>query len=254
MTRNFSPISNIVLIAIHLVVIWALATLSYGWSLDQTEAFVSAITGAQWAQAAALLIQLSPQALLVAAGIYTVQGNGRMARGLIVAALAINALDAFTNIVAFNEWWPSRAAILVEQGRSFQFVNATRPVGQIFAFLVTWFEEAISLALGSLLQLTADHMEAMGRRPPRFFRAGIVGAAGFDFRGVNKQKQEQRQSGSGGQRGNIKTNPIYWTEDETQENDRKRRERMHGTSGVSTQAQPVSRQPRQAQGRRQWPG
>ena len=235
MTRNFSPISNIALIIIDLVVIWALATLSYGWSLDQTEAFVSAITGAQWAQAAALLIQLSPQALLVAAGIYTVQGNGRMARGLIVAALAINALDAFTNIVAFNEWWPSRAAILVEQGRSFQFVNATRPVGQIFAFLVTWFEEAISLALGSLLQLTADHMEAMGRRPPRFFRAGIVGAAGFDFRGVNKQKQEQRQR-------QQQQRPANGQQQQRQ-----------GQSRVSTQAQPV-RQARQAQGRRQWPG
>jgi hypothetical protein len=200
MTRNFSPISNILLIVIHLVVIWALATLSYGWSLDQTEAFVSAITGAQWSQAAALLIQLSPQALLVAAGIYTIQGNSRMARGLIMSALAINALDAYTNIVAFNEWWPSRAASLLGQGRSPEFVNATRPVGQIFAFLVTWFEEAISLALGSMLQLVADHMQAMGQRPPRFFRAGIVGAAGFDFRGVNKAaKKQQRQTSNGQQ-------------------------------------------------------
>lgn len=201
MTRNFSPISNILLIAIHLVVIWALATLSYGWSLDQTEAFVSAITGAQWSQAAALLIQLSPQALLVAAGIYTIQGNKRMARGLIITALLINALDAFTNIVAFNEWWPTRALALTQQGRSPEFVNATEPVGQIFAFLVTWFEEAISLALGSMLQLVADHMQAMGRRPPRFFRAGIVGAAGFDFRGVNKaaREQQRKQTGNGRQ-------------------------------------------------------
>lgn len=222
MTRNFSPVSNILLIAIHLVVIWALATLSYGWSLDQTEAFVSAITGAQWAQAAALLIQLSPQALLVAASIYTLQGNTRMARGLIFSALAINALDAFTNIVAFNEWWPSRATVLLEQGRSLEFVNATRPVGQIFAFLVTWFEEGISLALGSMLQLIADHMRAMGQRPPRFFRAGIVGAAGFDFRGVNKQAREQRQQ-----------------------------QRHEGAPRVSTQAQRVNRQ--QAQQRRGWP-
>lgn len=239
MTRNFSPISNIALIIIDLVVIWALATLSYGWSLDQTEAFVSAITGAQWAQAAALLIQLSPQALLVAAGIYTVQGNGRMARGLIVAALAINALDAFTNIVAFNEWWPSRAALLYEQGRSAEFINATRPVGQLFAFLVTWFEEGISLALGILLQLVADHMEAMGRRPPRFFRAGIVGAAGFDFRGVNKQKQEQG------------------SRQQPQPPNNGQQQQRQGQPRVSPQAQPVSQQrhqPRQAQGRRQWPG
>jgi hypothetical protein len=134
MTRNFSPISNVALIAIHLVVIWALAKLSYGWSLDQTEAFVSAITGGEWAQAAALLIQLSPQALLVAAGIYTVQGNLKMARGLIVSALAINALDAFTNVVAFNEWWPSRAAILLEQGRSLQFVMLLAPSANSLPF------------------------------------------------------------------------------------------------------------------------
>jgi hypothetical protein len=98
---------------------------------------------------------------------------------------------------------------------------------------VTWFEEAISLALGSLLQLVADHMEAMGRRPPRFFRAGIVGAAGFDFRGVDKhkkQQQAQQHPGNGQQ------------------------QRREGAPRVSTQAQPVSRQqqPRHAQQRREW--
>lgn len=240
MTRNFSPISNIALIIVHIIVIWTLGKLAYGWSMDQTEAFASAITGLEWAQAAAWLIQLAPQMLLVAASIYKMQGKSKMAVWLIVAALLVNALDAFTNIVAFNEWWPSRAAILVEQGRSLQFVNATRPVGQIFAFLVTWFEEAISLALGSLLQLVADHMEAMGRPYPRFFRAGIVGAAGFDFRGINKeterqnaQQRQQQKPGNGQQ------------------------QQRQGQSRVSTQAQPVNRQqhqPRQDQGRRQWPG
>jgi hypothetical protein len=233
MTRNFSPISNIVLIIIHLVTIWALAALSYGWSLDQTEAFASAITGAKWSQAAALLIQLSPQMLLVAASLYTLQKKRSMARGLIIAALVINALDAFTNIVAFNEWWPSRAALLIEQGRSLQFVNATRPVGQIFAFLVTWFEEALSIALGSMLQLIADYLEAVGRRPPRFFRSGIVAAGGFDFRGVDKAAKQQQHAANGQQ------------------------QRNQGAPRVSTQAQPVNQQrqqPRQAQGRRQWPG
>ena len=230
MTRNFSPISNIVLVIIHLIIIWALAVLAYGWSLDQTEAFVSAIVGNEWSQAAALLIQLAPQMLLVAASLYTLQGNRGMARGLIIAALAINALDAFTNIVAFNEWWPSRAMALVEMGRSPEFVGATRPVGQIFAFLVTWFEEALSIALGSMLQLVADYMEAMGRRPPRFFRSGIVAAGGFDFRGVDKAaKQQQQPPANNGQQ-----------------------QRGKGAPGVSTQAQPVVRQaqPRRQQGNR----
>lgn len=230
MTRNFSPISNILLIIIHLVVIWALARLSYGWSLDQTEAFVSAITGQEWAQAAALLIQLSPQALLVAAGIYTIQGNGRMARGLIISALAINALDAFTNIVAFNEWWPSRATVLLEQGRSPEFVNATRPVGQIFAFLVTWFEEGISLALGSMLQLIADHMQAMGQRPPRFFRAGIVAAAGFNFRGVNEEARKQQHPGNDGQQRPPRQTGVPQATQRQPRPDRARRQPMNNRS------------------------
>jgi hypothetical protein len=191
MTRNFSPVSNVILIIIHAVGIWAMLSLSYGWSLDQTQDFMSAVVGIDAAAAGAWLIQLAPQMMLVAAAISKLNGNGRMATVLIASALLVNALDAYTNVVTFREWWPTWATYLIEQGRSAEFINATQPVGQAMAFLVTWFEEGVSLALGSMLQLVADHMQAMGQRPPRFFRAGIVAAGGFDFRGVNKEAKRQ---------------------------------------------------------------
>lgn len=205
MTKGYSPISNILLIGIHIVGIWALVVLSYSWSLDQTQDFMTAVVGMQAAPAGAWLIQLAPQMLLVAAAISRMNGNHRAPTILILSALLVNALDAYTNIVTFREWWPTWSQALVAAGRSAEFVNATEPVGKLAAFLITWGEEGLSLALGSMLQLVADHMEAMGRRPPRFFRAGLVSAGGFDFRGVNKQAREQQQpqqqrpSGNGSQ-------------------------------------------------------
>ncbi len=191
MTKNFSPISNALLIAVHAVVIWAFLSLSYGWSLDQTQDFMSAVVGFESAKAGAWLIQLAPQMLLAAAAVSKLNNNRNMAIGLIVGALLVNALDAYTNVVTFQEWWPRWAAVLVESGRSPEFVSATEPVGKFMAFLVTWFEEGVSIALGSMLQLIADLMQAMGRRPPRFFRSGIVAVGGFDFRGVTKQQKQQ---------------------------------------------------------------
>ena len=210
MTRNFSPISNVILIIIHMVGIWAMLSLSYGWSLDQTQDFMTAVVGTDAAQAGAWLIQLAPQMLLVAAAISKLNGNGRMATFLIVGALVVNILDAYTNVVTFREWWPTWAQTLIESGRSTEFINATRPVGQAMAFLVTWFEEGVSLALGSMLQLVADHMQAMGQRPPRFFRAGYANAAGFDFRGVNKSARQQSGHGQQQPAGNTRqTAPAH---------------------------------------------
>jgi len=174
-----------------MVGIWAMLSLSYGWSLDQTQDFMTAVVGADAAQAGAWLIQLAPQMMLVAAAVSKLNGNGRMAAFLIGGALLVNLLDAYTNVITFREWWPTWAQTLIDSGRSVEFINATRPVGQVMAFLVTWFEEGVSLALGSMLQLVADHMQAMGQRPPRFFRAGYANAAGFDFRGIDKAARQQ---------------------------------------------------------------
>lgn len=235
MTRNFSPISNLLLIGIHAVVIWAFLSLSYGWSLDQTQDFMTAVVGADSAKAGAWLIQLAPQMMLAAAAMSRLNGNRNMAIGLVIGAFMVNILDAYTNVITFQEWWPRWAQVLIDSGRSREFVMATEPVGKFMAFLVTWFEEGVSIALGSMLQLVADYMEAMGRRPPRFFRSGIMAVGGFDFRAVErqaKQQAQQQQPGNGQQ------------------------QRREGAPRVSTQAQRVShqQQPQRAQGRRQWPG
>lgn len=198
MSKDFSPISKALGIIFLGIVIYAMFNLSYGWSMEQTQDFMSAVVGNEPSLMAAYLIQFAPQALLIIAAVAKMNGKDRMATGLIIAAFAINFLDWYTNDVTFREWWPKWSRGLVESGRSVEFVNATRPVGRALAFLVTWFEEGISLALGAMLQLIAELMQGLGYRPPRFFRSGIVAAAGFDFRGVNEAARKQR---SGHKRG-----------------------------------------------------
>lgn len=195
MSKDFSPISKLLGIGFLGIVITAMFNLSYGWSMEQTQDFMSAIVGSEPSLMAAYLIQFAPQALLIIAAVAKMNGKNRMATGLIVAAAAVNFLDWYTNDVTFREWWPTWSQTLIDNGRSADFINATRPVGRMLAFLVTWFEEGISLALGAMLQLIAELMEGMGYRPPRFFRSGIVAAAGFDFREVNRASQPRQGSG-----------------------------------------------------------
>lgn len=194
MSKDFSPISKSMGIIFLGIVIYAMFNLSYGWSMEQTQDFMSAVVGNEPSLMAAYLIQFAPQALLIIAAVAKMNGKDRMAHGLMAAAVAINLLDWYTNDVTFREWWPTWSQTLVADGRSIEFINATRPVGRVLAFLVTWFEEGISLALGAMLQLIAELMQGMGYRPPRFFRSGLVAAAGFDFRGVNKQARQQSSS------------------------------------------------------------
>lgn len=224
MSKDFAPISKALGIIFLGIVIYAMFNLSYGWSMEQTQDFMSAVVGNQPSLMAAYLIQFAPQALLIIAAVAKMNGKNRMATGLIIAAFAINVLDWYTNDVTFREWWPKWTQTLISDGRSPEFINATRPVGRILAFLVTWFEEGISLALGAMLQLIAELMQGLGYRPPRFFRSGIVGAAGFDFRGVNKAaKQQRRQSGNGRQQRPQRQPSVSQTAQSQQYNHRVRR-------------------------------
>lgn len=196
MSKDFSPISKAMGIIFLGIVIVAMFNLSYGWSMEQTQDFMSAVVGNEPSLMAAYLIQFAPQAMLIIAAVAKMNGKNRMATGLIIAAGLVNLLDWYTNDVTFREWWPTWSRGLIEAGRSVEFIDATRPVGRFLAFLVTWFEEGISLALGAMLQLIAELMEGMGRRPPRFFRSGVVAAAGFDFRGVNQDAKRKHSRDS----------------------------------------------------------
>lgn len=194
MTRNFSPVSKIAYIAILIAVIVFMIKLAYGWSIDQTAVFTSAVTGGQFADESAWLVQLMPQALLAIAAMAMAQRQRNLFYVLVVSALVINGIDAFTNIVTFQELWPTYSGAIVAQGRSAEFVEMTYPFGVALSFIVTWFEEGISLALGTALMLFGELAQEMGWRLPKFFRGFAVAAraAGGDFRGVQPGSHSQR--------------------------------------------------------------
>lgn len=197
MTRDFSPISKFAYILIIGAFIAFLVSLSYGWSLDQTSQFAAAITGPEFAKALAWLIQLGPQVCLAISAIALAQKQRRLGAALIVVALTLNFIDAYTNLVVFRENWPTYSAS-VRAIRSADFVDAAYPVGMGFAFLITWGEEAISLALGTALVLFAELAREMRWNLPPFFRAFLLQAAttarsaGGDFRGIQSGSNRQR--------------------------------------------------------------
>lgn len=183
MTKDFSPISKLFYVGILLAVAAFMVKLSYGWSIDQTMVLTSAVTGDEYATDGAWLIQLAPQALLAIAGIAMMKRQNRLAMVLIVSALVVNGLDAYTNIIAFRELWPAYEARLTEMGRTQDFIEATRTVGYAVSFLVTWFEEGVMLCIGTALIIFTELAEEMRWNLPPFFRSfgAVTNAAGFNF-------------------------------------------------------------------------
>lgn len=165
--------------------------LSYGWSINQTMVLTGAVTGDQYANDGAWLIQLAPQALLAVAGIAMMKKQNRLSMVLIVFAVVVNILDAYTNIIAFRELWPQYQVELVQIGRSQQFIDATRTVGYTVSFLVTWFEEAIMLCIGTAMIIFVELAEEMRWNLPPFFRAfgTITSAAGGNFSQAKRASQ-----------------------------------------------------------------
>lgn len=204
MTKNYSPLSKIAYMAILVAVIAFMVKMAYGWSIQQTAVFTSAFTGGEFATEAAWLIQFSPQAAFVIAAGAMARRQTRLAYAAILIGLSMNAIDAFTNIVTLKELWPSYSAVLVAQGRSAEFINMTYPVGLLFAFAVTWFEEAIMLAAATILMLFVEVSDDVGLRLPGSFRRFMVSvssgakAAGGNIpgqRGHGNQSWPDRQNG-----------------------------------------------------------
>lgn len=207
MTKDYSPVSKIFYIVILCIVAYFMMSLSYGWSLDQTMILTGAITGMEYASTGAWLIQLSPQALLAIAGIAMLKKQRNLSIALISSALLVNALDAYTNIVAFQELWPIHSAQLAKMGRSAEFINAAKTVGYGVAFLVTWFEEGVMLCIGTALILFGELGEEMGWNLPPFFRAfsAVTSGMGFNFSQANQmatRPQSNRGNNSHGNDGN----------------------------------------------------
>lgn len=200
MSKNFSPISKIFYFIFLLVITLAMLGLAYGWSIDQTAEFASAIVAGSitvpifgtvsYALMLALFIQLFPQ------GAFTIAADaqqrvkelghdrypGRLppigsviwvfwiAIGL---GLAFNFIDMFTNVITFLEKWPDFSANLVDQGRSEMFVSAAYPVGIFIAMFITWAEELILLAIGEMLLLVLWFLEDMRVDTPQWFRNAV---------------------------------------------------------------------------------
>lgn len=198
MTKDYSPASKLFYIIILCVVAYFMVSLSYGWSLDQTMILTGAITGAEYANTGAWLIQLAPQALLAIAGIAMLKKQKNLSLVLIASALLVNALDAYTNVVAFQELWPIHSAQLIEMGRSPEFIKAAQTVGYGVAFLVTWFEEGVMLCIGTALILFGELGEEMGWNLPPFFRAfsAVASGMGGNFSPVSRMATRSQSSRS----------------------------------------------------------
>lgn len=217
MTKNFSAINKIFYIIGLLLVASFMAKLSYGWSIGQTMILTGAITGDRYANDAAWLIQLAPQAFLAIAGIAAMKQQNRLMIALIILALTVNFLDAYTNIVAFNELWQGYEAVLRQKGRTQDFINAAYSIGYAVAFLVTWFEEGVMLCIGSALIIFAEFAEEVGWKLHPIFQSfsAITNATGGNFSQANQMATSSQSNrgnnshGNDGNNGNQSQNQRY---------------------------------------------
>lgn len=168
---GFAPVSTLFKLAIFVGCGIILARLAFVWSLGETEKLTTYAIGEEFGRNAAWLIQLLPQVLLIIRVLIT----GRWYRaGLLGAALAINLVDAGTNIAAFLASDRVATAELAE----FPFMqNVAIATGITLAFAITWAEELIAWMLGAGLHMLGMLMP----KTPRWMRVGEQLAKGAGF-------------------------------------------------------------------------
>lgn len=168
MFRNYSLVGK-VLYAIALGIgIVALITLAYTWSLSQTQLLFSAIMpSAALAFTAALFIQLLPQAAFTTANSARVKAMLGIMVLMIIVGVAANAIDALTNVAAFDETWNPE----VFAARSPLFTELAYWIGMVVAVGITFAEELVLIFFAAWLELVAEIAEELGFNVP-FFRSG----------------------------------------------------------------------------------
>lgn len=192
MTKNFSATNKLLLIFILAVFIYLMMKISYGWSIDQTALFMSAVVGVEYATPASWFIQFAPQALWVVAGYALAQHNKPLGYGMIFSGLLFNGIDMLTNILAFHESWPQFSAnITFIQDPN--VLRAARGFGYAFACGVTFFEELIMLCTGAIISLFVEFSNGMGwRTSPLLSRLGATAYNAGGWTGATSNQRSGR--------------------------------------------------------------
>ena len=177
MTKNFGPVSKLLLFILTGYCVVQIIAVAYGWSLDQTELFAGAIVSPASAEALAWIFQLGPQVMFVAAAIAKERRQKNLAWIALGLGIALNLGDMYTNVVAFTATWPEFSAPLTARFGP-EFTAQAKPAGYAVAVLITFAEELISLALASMIYLLNEFCREMKWKVPPFLRAiGGVGIA-----------------------------------------------------------------------------
>ena len=142
MAINWSRVSDLATLVMISVVLWALAWVSYGWSLGETER-LSFLIFREYAIHFSWVVQLGPQVFIVLGRLLKPR-NKNVAYVMFFLAIALNLIDCVTNIGAFRQL----VAAGLGGGMDPVVQSIVIPLGYTAAFLVTWAEEAMVLLLG----------------------------------------------------------------------------------------------------------
>lgn len=225
MTKNFGPVSKIILFIVVFVFIRQVIAVAYGWSLDQSELFSAAIVGPASANALAWILQLGPQAMFVAAAIAWERKQKRVGWVAFGLGVALNLADMYTNIVAFSATWPEFSAGMQARFGP-EFTAQAKPAGYVAAILITFAEEAIALSVAAMIYLVNAFAVDMRWKVPPFLRTlggGVVAASGAQGAGAkidlsdlglsdspaggqSNKGQQQKSKAQGGSRAQIQSN------------------------------------------------
>lgn len=203
MTKDFNSLSKIAYIGVLVYFIWRVGELTWGWSISQTQVLTDAIFGNEYSMAGAWIIQLAPQALLAVVGVAMAKKQRNLALAMIVSALIINGIDTYTNIIGYRELWPVYQEKLISEGRSIDLIEAAYPLGIIFSFLVTWGEEVILLAAGTVIVLIVEVSEDIGKPLPNWFRSFGISSKTLGFGGSTFDAMATRTESNGRSPDNV---------------------------------------------------
>lgn len=167
MQIKFSTVSRMLYLGVTVGLMYFLAQLAYGWSLNETERFMFYVFGTTYAKPASWLIQIGQQPLLLLNGL---SKNQTVRNVCLVAFFAMVGIDAVTNIGAYQTWV-----------QTVDFTSLTPDIaklaqytGYVMCFVVVFSEEALILLSGVVFHLIGMIVKDFGSRAPKWFLVDAV--------------------------------------------------------------------------------
>lgn len=182
MQINFSTISRIIYLCVVLTIMYFLADLAYGWSLNETQEFMLLVFGNSYAKPASWLVQLGQQPLLLLNGL---SKNKTVKKICLVAVLCFIGIDAITNVGAFMQFIRTVDWTAVNP----DVASLARYTGYAMCVAITFAEEALVLFAGVAFHLTGMIAKDFNYRAPKWFTVDaiqiVMAASGAQAAGIN---------------------------------------------------------------------